>query len=68
MKKVIRRIVAVLMILLAIIPFLVIYDPLSQVITKLPTFDTPSWFIPVGFISIGCIIILSFTLAFILKD
>lgn len=64
MKKIIRRVLAVFMILLGVIPFLVIYDPLSRVIPKLPIFDAPSWFIPAGFISIACLI----TLAFTLKD
>lgn len=68
MKKIIRRIIAIFMILLGVIPFLVVYDPLSRVIPKLPIFDAPSWFVPVGFINIACIIILAFILAFTLKD
>lgn len=70
MKKVIRILVAMLMILLAMIPLLVIYEPLSQAIPipNLPNFEAPGWLTPVGFISIGCIIILSFILAFVLKD
>ncbi len=68
MKKTIRSIAAVLMILLAVIPFLVIYAPLSQTIPNLPTFYAPGWFIPAGFISIACIIILALAIAFMLKD
>jgi len=70
MKKVMRIVVAILMILLAVIPFLVIYEPLSRAIpiSNLPNFEAPGWLIPAGFVSIGCIIILSFVLAFALKD
>lgn len=68
MKKTLRILVAALMILLAMIPLLVIYEPFSEAIPKLPNFEAPGWLIPASFISIGCIIILSFVLAFALKD
>ncbi|GEN86811.1 hypothetical protein MKY30_13855 [Oceanobacillus sp. FSL W8-0428] len=63
MKKIIQIVVALLMILLAIIPFLVVYDPLSQAIPALPEFEAPGWFVPVGFINIALIVALSFLLA-----
>jgi len=63
MKKIKQISVAVLMILFAIIPFLVIYDPLSTAIPALPKYEAPGWFIPAGFISIALIVALSFLLA-----
>lgn len=63
MKKIIQRLIALLMILLAIIPFLVIYDPLSQAIPALPNYEAPGWSVPAGFISIALIVVLSFFLA-----
>ncbi|CEI82876.1 hypothetical protein BN997_02763 [Oceanobacillus oncorhynchi] len=63
MKKIKQTGVAVLMILFAVIPFLVIYEPLSQAIPALPKYEAPGWFIPAGFISIALIVALSFLLA-----
>lgn len=47
------------MILLAIIPALVIYEPISAIFTILPRFEAPSWFTPVGFINIALITVLA---------
>jgi hypothetical protein len=62
MKTLRQKIVPLAMILLAIIPALVIYEGLSQALPSLPNFKAPGWFIPVGFINIGLIVILAFTI------
>lgn len=60
MKILRQKIVPLAMILLAIVPALVIYEPLSQALPALPNYKGPDWFIPVGFISIGLIVVLAF--------
>ncbi|TDQ41190.1 hypothetical protein EV213_104188 [Aureibacillus halotolerans] len=52
----------IMMVFLAVIPFSVIYDQLSTVLLFLPKFDSPPWFVPAGFISIICIVILAFVI------
>ncbi|MFA1819382.1 hypothetical protein ACDX78_04110 [Virgibacillus oceani] len=59
MKILWRKIVPLVMILLAIIPALVIYEPLSQIFPVFSNYTAPDWFIPVGFINIGFIVVLS---------
>ncbi|MCT1903621.1 hypothetical protein [Oceanobacillus sojae] len=63
MKKILQKAVAVLIVLLAVVPFLVIYDPLSKAIPAFPDFEAPGWFVPAGFICIALIVALSFVLA-----
>lgn len=60
MKKLIQKIGPVLMILLTIFPILVIYQPISEQVSSLPNFEAPDWLVPIGFISIACIFVLSF--------
>ncbi|GAF22921.1 hypothetical protein JCM19047_2702 [Bacillus sp. JCM 19047] len=62
MKASVKLFLALLMFLLAVLPFLVIYDPLSKAVPFLPSYDSPSWFVPAGFISILGIVILAITL------
>lgn len=62
MNRRIQFIIVIAMIVLTIIPFLVIYEPVSAVIPALPDFVAPSWFIPVGFLNIGLIIVLALSL------
>ncbi|WP_066186101.1 MULTISPECIES: hypothetical protein [Gracilibacillus] len=60
MKKWIQIVVSLIMLLLAIIPFLVIYDGLSQALPILPIYKVPGWMIPGGFLCIAVIIVFSF--------
>ncbi|MFB4212563.1 hypothetical protein ABC345_02985 [Shouchella sp. 1P09AA] len=62
MRSPIKIFLSILMIGLAGFPFLVIYDSLSHVVTFLPDYDAPHWFVPAGFISIVGIVILAFVL------
>lgn len=55
-----KIVVPITMILLAVIPFLVIYDGLSQALPVLPIYQVPGWMIPIGFLCIAGIIVLSF--------
>ncbi|MBO0996057.1 hypothetical protein [Bacillus sp. SD088] len=64
MKKLVQciipnKIIPWVMILLAIIPALVIYEPISAIFTIFPSFEAPSWFTPVGFINIALITVLA---------
>ncbi|GAB2546699.1 hypothetical protein [Gracilibacillus alcaliphilus] len=63
MKKSLQIMVAVVMLLLAIFPSLVIYDGLSQALPILPNYRAPDWMMPAGFISIALIIILAFLIS-----
>ncbi|GGP08159.1 hypothetical protein [Oceanobacillus neutriphilus] len=63
MKKIMQIVIAILMILFAVVPFLVIYDPLSEAIPAFPDFEAPGWFVPAGFICIALIVALAFFMA-----
>nr|WP_236702351.1 hypothetical protein [Alkalicoccobacillus plakortidis] len=39
-----------------------IYDPLSKAVPFLPNYESPSWFVPAGFVSILGIVILAIML------
>lgn len=59
MKKRILSLGPWIMILLAVIPFLVIYEGVSSNIPGLPDFKAPDWSVPVGFINIALIVVVS---------
>ncbi|WP_152658323.1 hypothetical protein [Oceanobacillus sp. CFH 90083] len=53
----------IIMLLLSVIPFLVIYEGISSNIPALSDFESPEWFIPVGFINIALIVVVAFLMA-----
>ncbi|WP_080875297.1 hypothetical protein [Oceanobacillus timonensis] len=59
MRKYIQVFGLLVMILLAVIPYLVIYEGVSAAIPVFPNFKAPDWFIPVGFINIALIVIVA---------
>ncbi|MFD1067000.1 hypothetical protein [Oceanobacillus locisalsi] len=59
MKKWMQIFGPLVMILLAIIPFMVLYEGISMNIPSLPDFEAPDWFIPVGFVNIALIVLVS---------
>ncbi|AIC93139.1 MULTISPECIES: hypothetical protein [Shouchella] len=62
MKASVKLFLVLLMFLFAVLPFLVIYDPLSKAVPFLPNYESPSWFVPAGFVSILGIVILAIML------
>ncbi|GAB2533245.1 hypothetical protein [Gracilibacillus alcaliphilus] len=53
----------IIMLLLSVIPSLIMYEGISSNIPALPDFESPDWFVPVGFINIALIVVVSYLMA-----